>query len=224
MRPYLLVLSQVRQMFDERRRGAGIDRANPLKPITSTAKGTSPVLRQTGGAIHNLHQTKNGNTTSVRMRGTTNVTTGSTHVRNPPKRLQNGNTDTLTKEMSSLSLGLHSPDERINNNDVLGRAKSSNSLKLNPVVTKKSPSPVTSTHVAKRPANTTPTTATRVTPAPRTSSATKTIKRTAVVSLKVDNIYFCVFEDANASALNFSNDIYRYFINYLKKILRYILF
>nr|XP_036217272.1 uncharacterized protein LOC106617256 isoform X1 [Bactrocera oleae] len=175
---------KVRQMFDERRRGAGIDRANPLKPITSTAKGTSPVLRQTGGAIHNLHQTKNGNTTSVRMRGTTNVSTGSTHVRNPPKRLQNGNTDTLTKEMSSLSLGLHSPDERINNNDVLGRAKSSNSLKLNPVVTKKSPSPVTSTHVAKRPANTTPTTATRVTPAPRTSSATKTIKRTAVVSLK----------------------------------------
>uniref|UniRef100_A0A0K8UKR4 Uncharacterized protein n=1 Tax=Bactrocera latifrons TaxID=174628 RepID=A0A0K8UKR4_BACLA len=198
---------KVRQMFDERRRGAGIDRANPLKPITSTAKGTSPVMRQTGGAVHNLHQTKNGNTTSVRMRASTNASTGATHVRNPPKRLQNGNTDSLTKEMSSLSLGLHSPDDRNNNNDILGRAKSSNSLKLNPVLTKKTPSPVTQIQVAKRPANTTPTAATRVTPTPKTSSATKTIKRTAVVSLKVGNIYFCIFEAAHASALNFEMTI-----------------
>lgn len=191
--PKPITNGKVRQMFDERRRGAGIDRANPLKPITSTAKGASPVVRQTGGAIHNLQQAKNRNTTSVRVRGTTNAinainatnaSTGSTHVRNQPKRLQNGNTDTLAKEMSSLSLGLHSPDER-NNNDVLGRAKSSNGLKLNPVVTKKSPTPVMPTQVVKRPANTTPTAATRATPAPRTSSATtKTTKRTAVVSLK----------------------------------------
>ncbi|XP_011184302.1 zinc finger C2HC domain-containing protein 1C isoform X2 [Zeugodacus cucurbitae] len=177
---------KVRQMFDERRRGAGIDRANPLKPIATTAKGTSsPVMRQTGGAIHNLQSTKNGNITTVRTRVTTKVSTGGTTlVRSPPKRLQNGNTDTLSKEMSSLSLGLQSPDERNNNNDALGRAKSSNSLKLNPVVTKKSPSPVMSTQAAKRPVNTTTTSTARATPAPRTSSAAKTTKRTAVVSMK----------------------------------------
>ncbi|XP_054726058.1 zinc finger C2HC domain-containing protein 1C isoform X2 [Anastrepha obliqua] len=177
---------KVRQMFDERRRGAGIDRANPLKPIASTAKAPSPIARQAGGAIQNLHQTKNGNTPTVRMRVVSNANNVSTHARSPPKRLQNGNTDALSKEMSSLSLGLHSPEDRNNNrNNVVGRAKSSNSLKLNPVVTKKSPTPAPAAvaHTAKRPANASATGA-RQTPVPATSSTVRSSKPTAASNTK----------------------------------------
>ncbi|XP_004530684.1 uncharacterized protein LOC101449949 [Ceratitis capitata] len=174
---------KVRQMFDDRRRGAGIDRANPLKPIAATSKVTTSVVRQAGGAVHNTLHTRNGNTTTVRTRVSPNVSGNTTQSRNPTKRMQNGNTEALTKEMSSLSLGLQSPVER-NNNDVLGRVKSSNSLKLNPVVTKKSPSPAPP--VAKGITNTTPAApSTRVTPVSRPSSNSKTPKqRTAVISLK----------------------------------------
>ncbi|XP_036343388.1 uncharacterized protein LOC118752607 isoform X1 [Rhagoletis pomonella] len=187
--PKHITNGKVRQMFDERRRGAGIDRANPLKPISSTSKAPAPIPRQVGGAIHNSNQTRNGNIASVKPRGVANANSVSTNVRNPPRRLLNGNADALSKEMSSLSLGLHSPDDRNNNrdNEVLGRAKSSNSLKLNPVVTKKSPSPVPlpAAPISKRPVNTSATAAAaRRTPVPKQSSTLRTSKPTAATTTK----------------------------------------
>uniref|UniRef100_W8BPT6 Uncharacterized protein n=1 Tax=Ceratitis capitata TaxID=7213 RepID=W8BPT6_CERCA len=204
---------KVRQMFDDRRRGAGIDRANPLKPIAATSKVTTSVVRQAGGAVHNTLHTRNGNTTTVRTRVSPNVSGNTTQSRNPTKRMQNGNTEALTKEMSSLSLGLQSPVER-NNNDVLGRVKSSNSLKLNPVVTKKSPSPAPP--VAKGITNTTPAApSTRVTPVSRPSSNSKTPKqRTAVISLKVGICFSSFLMRPLRFISKFQNFSLRLFISY----------
>ncbi|XP_067618469.1 zinc finger C2HC domain-containing protein 1C isoform X2 [Eurosta solidaginis] len=182
---------KVRQMFDERRRGAGIDRANPLKPITSTSTKTpTPIPRQAGGGVHPMaHQAKNANTTSIRLRAVPNINSVSTHARNPPRRLQNDNTDSLTKEMSSLSLGMQSSNESNNNsrsNDIVGRAKSSNNLKLNPVVTKKSPSPAPAfaSNPRRSPNSNSATVTTRQSPAHRPSSTIRNAKTTSAQVVK----------------------------------------
>uniref|UniRef100_A0A240SWF0 C2HC/C3H-type domain-containing protein n=1 Tax=Glossina brevipalpis TaxID=37001 RepID=A0A240SWF0_9MUSC len=53
---------KVRQMFDDRRRGAGIDRSHPLKPITTTTT-TTTTTTSSSGTSSSMKATQNGKRT-----------------------------------------------------------------------------------------------------------------------------------------------------------------
>ncbi|KAI8123149.1 Zinc finger C2HC domain-containing protein 1C [Lucilia cuprina] len=195
---------KVRQMFDDRRRGVGIDRSHPLRPIatspTSTSLTTRNVTQQpgsnkrpVGGANVSRRVIKN----STLMQSTTSSTYSDKNVSNGNNNIFNNNLDeldnidneTFPKEFSSLSLNnTHTMGSRVtddrdfdNNsneeNDILGgtvviskrTSPTSNGIKLNPVITKKSPIS-TATKTTSR--------------TPSTSSRASTLFKTTTNSLK----------------------------------------
>ncbi|XP_065360433.1 uncharacterized protein LOC135954268 [Calliphora vicina] len=115
---------KVRQMFDDRRRGVGIDRSHPLRPIVTTTTSTtvttktssqqSPTNRRLVGGANVTRRPVIANTTL--MKNTTSTTRSSVNINNT---VHNGNknvfntkldeldshdNETFPKEFSSLSL------------------------------------------------------------------------------------------------------------------------
>lgn len=173
-------------MFDDRRRGAGIDRSHPLRPIVSstntasvTAKTstqpTSTNSRHTVGA--NISKRPMVTSTTLRKNHTSishnslnnnhfSASNGSVNVfNNNLDELDNLENETFPKEFSSLSLNdTHimgsriAADRELNDNGneenrILGGtivinkklSPKTNGIKLNPVITKKSPTTTTTT-------------------------------------------------------------------------------
>lgn len=190
-------------MFDERRRGAGIDRSNPLKPLPATTKtslSNSTVAptrngnaaagrRQTPAAtvrrnltkrvdtFHHSNDELNGNATQKQMASTFDQTD---HIMN----------ETFPKAFSTMSLTEQNTEtngfnER-NNNDY-SRTKSSNSIKLKPVLTKKSPT-VSSTRTVTSPQGS----AGKVRATPRAGAVTSNAQKktaTSQTTVKVGYLY-----------------------------------
>uniref|UniRef100_A0A1I8P3D8 Uncharacterized protein n=1 Tax=Stomoxys calcitrans TaxID=35570 RepID=A0A1I8P3D8_STOCA len=181
----------VRQMF-EQRRGVGIDRSHPLKPITTTTTTTTKTITNQPATMRRMAGGANTMTTSRRTLVTTKQSSTSlmrnSHS-NPNTFSSNGNlfgedldevdnleSETFPKEFSSLSLdnarvmGPLVSDNNNNSRSSNGRSPAStNGIRLNPVITKKSPS----------------TTASRTTAQPRTSSSasrTSTMSRTSTIT------------------------------------------
>ncbi|XP_065354293.1 uncharacterized protein LOC135948780 [Calliphora vicina] len=178
---------KVRQMFDDRRRGVGIDRSHPLRPIVTTTTSTtvttktssqqSPTNRRLVGGANVTRRPVIANSTL--MKNTTSTTRSSVNINNTVhngnRNVFNNNLDeldsldneTFPKEFSSLSLnnthvmgsqvtGDRDFDNNINEEcGVLGGTivitkrtspkTQTNGIKLNPVITKKSPIPMTNT-------------------------------------------------------------------------------
>ncbi|XP_037827958.1 bromodomain-containing protein DDB_G0270170 isoform X1 [Lucilia sericata] len=194
---------KVRQMFDDRRRGVGIDRSHPLRPIATSTTSSLTTRNLTQQPATNKRPVGGANvsrrviTNSTLMQSTTSSTYGEKNVSNGNSNIFNNNLDeldnidneTFPKEFSSLSLnnthimGSHVASDRDfdNNsneeNNVLGGTvviskrtnPTTNGIKLNPVITKKSPI----------------TTATKTTSrTPSTSSRVSTLSKTTPNSLK----------------------------------------
>ena len=176
---------QVRQMFDDRRRGVGIDRSHPLRPIMSSTNSTSVTSRAsiqqtstnsrlTGGANVTRRTTVANSTLKKSQTATTQNSLNNSYCTNNGAgngnvfnnnldELDNLDNETFPKEFSSLSLNdTHIMGSRItadrdindNSNDessILGGtivinkkpSPKTNGIKLNPVITKKSPTATT---------------------------------------------------------------------------------
>ncbi|XP_037941708.1 zinc finger C2HC domain-containing protein 1C isoform X1 [Teleopsis dalmanni] len=157
---------KVRQMFDERRRGAGIDRSNPLKPISGSSTKSTNQSKNVGSTPNGSANVTNSTITTTTLRNKpnqpkpkppANVRQPINTIRNTPgargtngiqRSNGNNNTDetdfldntTFPKGFSSLSLkDNNNSDSNNNDSNTTSRLSSSNSIKLNPVVTKKSP-------------------------------------------------------------------------------------
>lgn len=202
-------------MFDDRRRGVGIDRSHPLRPIMTTTSTTSTTVtsrtstqqpattkRLTGGTTTNVtrRQILSNNTslqsTVSSTRSVLSVTNGNSDIfNNNLDELDSIDNETFPKEFSSLSLNdTHVMGSRVdstsdldnnnsNDNDetssfgntVVISKKSipkTNGIKLNPVITKKSPT--TSTNSLQKTLNKTP----------GTNSRTSTLSRTTTGAIK----------------------------------------
>lgn len=173
-------------MFDDRRRGVGIDRSHPLRPIMSSTNSTSVTARTsiqqtstnsrlTGGANVSKRPTVANSILKKSQTATTQISLNNSYCTNN-KDADNGNVfnndldeldnldnETFPKEFSSLSLNdTHIMGSRIiadrdineNSNDessILGGtivinkkpSPKTNGIKLNPVITKKSPTATT---------------------------------------------------------------------------------
>ncbi|XP_075151559.1 uncharacterized protein LOC142225634 isoform X2 [Haematobia irritans] len=195
---------KVRQMF-EQRRGVGIDRSHPLKPIASTTSTMTRTTTQQNGSVKRFPGGTNTMTTSRRTVINTKQT--STTMKNshshPNTFSSNGNlfgedldevdnleSETFPKEFSSLSLDntrVMGPIVSDNNNNsrstngirkdimdttiTMGKKSptSTNGIRLNPVITKKSPS-ITAPRTTAQPR--TPSSASRTSTMSRTSTIT----------------------------------------------------
>ncbi|XP_005188191.1 mucin-2 isoform X3 [Musca domestica] len=197
---------KVRQMF-EQRRGVGIDRSHPLKPITTTTTTTTitktqqnPARRLTGGG--NATTTATRRTVVTTTRQNTTSTLKSSHSNSSPfasngnlfgdelDSMDNLDSETLPKGFSSLSLDntrvMGPPVSDGNNNSrssngirrdvmdttvTLGRKPTTtNGIKLNPVITKKSPT-TTAPRTMAAAQSRTPSSASRTSTVSRTSAA-----------------------------------------------------
>ncbi|XP_055850785.1 zinc finger C2HC domain-containing protein 1C isoform X2 [Episyrphus balteatus] len=151
---------KVRQMFNERRRGAGIDRSNPLKPITSRSSSSSSTVTTTSissktNVVRKLDQTTTRRLTAIRNNSNGNDSVDYMGNDNALETYR-VNEDDLNSETfpeqqldnfdivlpSKLeALMLDSFGEDTNNNHQMPEIKTrlNSSIKLNPVLTKKSP-------------------------------------------------------------------------------------
>lgn len=151
---------KVRQMFNERRRGAGIDRSNPLKPITSRSSSSSSSTITTSTITKSNNARKLDRTTTNKLTAIRN-SNGNDHVDNiyndhaletyrvneddldretfPEQQLDNLD-NVLPSKLEALMLDSFGEDT--NNNHQMPETKPKlphSNIKLNPVLTKKSP-------------------------------------------------------------------------------------
>ncbi|XP_073819059.1 uncharacterized protein isoform X2 [Musca autumnalis] len=199
---------KVRQMF-EQRRGVGIDRSHPLKPITTTTTTTTinktqqnpqnPVRRLTGGGNpattttrRNVVTTKQNISSTLKNSHSSPFSSNGNLFGDELDAVDNLESETFPNEFSSLSLDntrVMGPAVSDGNNNsrssngirkdimdttiTLGRKSTTtktNGIKLNPVITKKSPT------------TTAPRTLAGQSRTPSSASRTSTISRTSATS------------------------------------------
>ncbi|XP_055903996.1 zinc finger C2HC domain-containing protein 1C isoform X2 [Eupeodes corollae] len=149
---------KVRQMFNERRRGAGIDRSNPLKPITSRSSSSSSTITTTpiSSKTNTVRKLDRTTTNKLAVLKISNGNDSVDYISNekaletyrvieddldnetfPEQQLDNFD-NLLPAKLEALMLDNFGEDT--NNNNM---SENKTSIKLNPVLTKKSP-PITS--------------------------------------------------------------------------------
>lgn len=152
---------KVRQMFNERRRGAGIDRSNPLKPITTKPSLSPGSITPTAPSsktniVRKFDRTVTNKLTSLKnLNGNDSVDYMDNEqafdtyrvneddfdmgrVTSSEHRIDNFET-VLPSKLEALVLDSFGEDTNNNHELPNARDKLNSSLKLNPVLTKKSP-------------------------------------------------------------------------------------
>ncbi|EDW16184.2 zinc finger C2HC domain-containing protein 1C isoform X2 [Drosophila mojavensis] len=112
---------KVRQMFDERRRGAGIDRSNPLKPIGDSTRTHSLQQQQPQQLQHQQHQITKGLSTMS--------------LKEKPVSGRNLTSDSNNNNNSSSS----NNKSNNNNNKYSAAGTLTHANRLKPVITRKTP-------------------------------------------------------------------------------------